>query len=172
MPDMVLHESFKQIEGQYETCFAGNAMETFLKSCEMSQDNDCLNIEDDVILTDNFLEKVKEQVALAPAIVIQFFTLKKSITKTTMISAKTFCMNQCVYQPAWLNKALLSYYPIWKETERGKKNPTAYDFLIGDYLASKGMYYIISQPSLVQHMEMKSRINPKRSTKRQSKTFK
>ncbi len=73
MPDMVLHETFKQIEGQYQTCFAGNAMETFLKSCEMSKDEDSLNMEDDIILTENFLAKVMEQVNMTPAMFISFF---------------------------------------------------------------------------------------------------
>ena len=50
MPDMVLDKSFEQIEGMYETCFNGKAMETFLKSIEMSQNEDCLNLEDDIIL--------------------------------------------------------------------------------------------------------------------------
>ena len=172
MPDMVLHETFKQIEGQYQTCFAGNAMETFLKSCEMSKDEDSLNMEDDIILTENFLAKAMEQINMTPAMFISFFTLKNSIEKTSMVAGRTFCMHQCVYQPAWLNKGVLEYYPTWKETKRGKENPTGNDLLVADYLASKSMNYILYQPSLVQHMIMKSRINPKRSTKRQSKTFK
>ena len=67
---------------------------------------------------------------------------------------------------------LIKYYPIWKESKRGIENPTGYDYMMGDLLGMIGENYILSYPCLVQHMEMKSRINPKRSSKRQTKNFK
>ena len=171
MPDMVLDKSFEQIEGMYETCFNGKAMETFMKSIEMSQNEDCLNLEDDIILCDDFMNEVNKVVTKYPDKVISFFTLK-DVKKTTEMSGRTFCMNQCVYMPKWFNKILLDYYPRWKQTERGKANPTGYDYMMGDLLSLLGVKYILSVPCLVQHMEMKSRINPKRSSKRQTKNFK
>lgn len=171
MPDMVLDKSFKQIEGMYETCYNGNAMETFLKSLEMSQDDDCLNLEDDIILCDDFIDEITKVISKHPKSVITFFTLK-DVKETTAMAGRTFCMNQCVYMPKWFNKILLDYYPKWKHTERGKANPTGYDYMMGDLLSILGEKYILSVPCLVQHMEMKSRINPKRSSKRQTKNFK
>lgn len=171
MPQMVLDKSFEQIEGKYETCYAGNAMETFMKSIEMSKDSDCLNLEDDIVLCDNFLKKVEAVINRHPNKVITFFTLKNRPMGENIESGRTFCMNQCVYMPKWFNQMLLKYQPIWMLSERGKANPTGYDYLMGDLLSQIGQTYILYQPSLVQHMEMKSRITPTRSTKRQSKTF-
>lgn len=172
MPDKVLDESFKQIEGMYKTCYAGDATQTYLKSCEMGLGDDSLNMEDDIILTSNFLEKVMEVINKTPGKVITFFTLKQSIKETTEMPGKTFCMMQCVYQPAWFNKGILEYYPLWKETEKGKQPGHAIDYMAADFMAEKRVTYILHQPSLVQHQELKSRIDPRRSSKRQSKTFK
>ena len=171
MPDMVLNNSFNQIEGIYETCFNGNAMETFMKSIDMSQDEDCLNLEDDIILCDNFIDEINRAVKAFPNKVITFFTLK-NVKETSQMAGKTFCMNQCVYMPKWFNRLLKKYYPKWIRTERGKANPTGYDYMMGDLLSMLGEKYVLYVPCLVQHMEMKSRINPKRSSKRQTKMFK
>jgi hypothetical protein len=172
MPQMVLDKSFEQIEGLYETCYAGNATQTYLKSCAMAEGKASLNMEDDVQLTSNFLEKIKAEIQKNPEKVITFFTLKSSITETTEMPGRTFCMAQCVYQPGWFNKAMLEYHPLWEQTERGKQQGHALDYMMADYLADHKMTYILYQPSLVQHLEMKSRIDPRRSSKRQSKTFK
>lgn len=168
---MVLDKSFGQLNGNFEICFAGNAMETFMKSVEMSQNDDCLNLEDDIILCDNFLSKIKAVIDRHPDKLISFFTLKNRPMGENIESGKTFCMNQCVYMPKWFNQMLLKYSDTWLKSERGKNNPTAYDYMMGDMLSKIGQTYILYQPSLVQHMEMKSRITPTRSTKRQSKTF-
>lgn len=168
---MVLDKSFEQLEGRYQTCFSGNAMETFLESVKMSQDDDCLNLEDDIILCNDFLKRVKAVIDRHPDKVITFFTLKDRPMGENIESGRTFCMNQCVYMPKWFNQTLLRYSDTWLASERGKKNPTAYDYMMGDMLNKIGQTYILYQPSLVQHMEMKSRIAPRRSTKRQSKTF-
>lgn len=171
MPDMVLDKSFEQLNGKYETCFNGNAMETFMKSVEMSKDSDCLNMEDDIILCDNFLEEVNKWVRKYPNKVITFFTLK-DVKTTSEMNGKSFCMNQCVYMPKWFNYGLIKFYPYWKSTKRGIENPTGYDYMMADMMATLNEKYILVVPCLVQHMEMKSRINPKRSSKRQTKHFK
>lgn len=171
MPDMVLNESFNQISGLYETCFNGNAMETFMKSVEMSKDDNCLNMEDDIILCSNFLQEAKKYIDEHPNKVISFFTLK-NVNDTTWMNGRTFCMNQCVYMPKWFNKLLIPYYQKWKNTKRGLENPTGYDYMMADLLSELKENYLLVVPCLVQHMEMKSRINPRRSSKRQTKKFK
>lgn len=171
MPNMILDKTFNQIEGLYETCFNGDAMETFLKSVEMSQGQDCLNLEDDIILCNNFLNEINNVIKKYPDKVISFFTLKK-VDTTTEMSGRTFCMAQCMYLPSWINNLLYTYYDKWKNTKRGIENPTGLDLMIADLLSEKKQTYILSLPCLVQHMEMKSRIDPRRSTKRQTKYFK
>lgn len=171
MPNMVLDKSFEQLNGNYEVCYSGNAMQTFMKSIEMSKNDDCLNMEDDIILCDNFLEEVNKAIAKHPNKLITFFTLK-NVDETKEMDGRTFCMNQCVYMPKWFNKMLLKYSDIWMNTKRGKENPTGYDYMMADMMSKLKEKYIISIPCLVQHMDMKSRINPRRSSKRQTKHFK
>ena len=171
MPNMILDKSFEQINGLYETCYNGNAMDTFMKSIEMSIYEDCLNLEDDIILCKDFLDEVKKVIEKYPNKLISFFTLK-DVKETKIMKGRTFCMNQCVYMPKWFNKLLIKFYPYWIKTEKGLKNQTAYDYMMGDLLSMIGEDYVLSVPCLVQHKEMKSRINPKRSSKRQTKQFK
>lgn len=171
MPNMVLDKSFDQLNSNYETCYGGNAMQTFMKSVEMSQDDDCLNMEDDIILCDGFLEEANKVIEKYPKRLITFFTLK-NVEETKEMNGRTFCMNQCVYMPKWFNQALLSYGDLWMSTKRGRDNPTGYDYMMADMMSKLGEKYIISVPCLVQHMEMKSRISTKRSSKRQTKHFK
>lgn len=171
MPEMVLDKSFKQIEGMYETCYNGKAMETFMKSIELSVEDDCLNMEDDIILCKDFLNEVNKVIEKHPNKVISFFTLK-NVEETKEMSGRTFCMNQCVYMPKWFNKLLKEYYNVWIKSKRGIENPTGYDYMMADLLSKVKENYILSIPCLVQHIEMKSRINSKRSSKRQTKRFK
>lgn len=109
MPNMILDKSFEQLNGKYEICYNGDAMSTFLKSIENSQDCNCLNLEDDIILCDNFIEKINQIVEKYPNKIITFFTLKKRPMGINIENGKTFCMNQCVYMPKWFNKMLLNY---------------------------------------------------------------
>lgn len=168
MPNMVLDKSFEQLNGLYETCYNGNAMETFLKSLV---EDDVLNMEDDIILCSNFLEEVNKWISKYPYKVITFFTLK-DISKSQEMIGRTFCMAQCVYIPKWFNKCLIKYYDYWKKTKKGIENPTGLDYMVADMMTLMNEKYILVSPCLVQHMEMKSRINPRRSTKRQAKYFK
>ncbi len=171
MPSMALDRSFAQLSGDYLTCYAGNAMQTFIASLMMSQDDDCLNLEDDIVLCDGFLEDAKKEIAKHPSKVITFFTLK-NVGETKEMPGSTFCMNQCVYMPKWFNQALLKYAATWLSSKKGRANPTAYDYMMGDLMQSLKETYVIHMPCLVQHMEMRSRINPRRSSKRQTKNFK
>ena len=77
-------------------------------------------------------------------------------------------MTQCFYLPRYYSKLIRDYYEIWgkKETE-----PNGYDICIGDFIRKYIRKYYIHCPSLVQHRQDKSRIDLRRSTKRQSKTF-
>jgi hypothetical protein len=80
-----------------------------------------------------------------------------------------FCMNQCFYLPPGYSSKLYEFYNNWKDKE---VHPTGYDYMLNDFLKERKEKYWISIPSLVDHREMKSLISSRRSSKRQSKTFK
>ena len=81
----------------YDT--TGNAMETFLEALRMAGDEPCIHMEEDILLTSNFDEKIESVISENKDIVIQFFSMrKKDLTIGSRLeSGRTFCMNQCFY---------------------------------------------------------------------------
>lgn len=147
-----------------------NAMDTFFLSLEMAGDAPCVNMEDDIVLCDDFSERLSEQIRGHEDDVIQFFSMRKDdmTVGSRYINGSAFCMNQCFYLPAGMSRELLEFGKNW---ERIKEHPTGYDYLMADYFKLHKIKYWNVVPNLVDHLPMKSRINPRRSTKRQSYTF-
>lgn len=145
-----------------------NAMTTFLEALTMAGDEPCIHMEDDILITSNFDEKIEKVISENKNVVIQFFSMrKKDLTIGSRLeSGRTFCMNQCFYLPKGYSKKLLKYYDIWKRKE---EHPTGYDLMLADMLGREK--YLISVPSLVDHRVCKSLINSRRSAYRQSLTF-
>ncbi len=147
-----------------------NAMDTFKLSLEMAGDDACVHLEDDIILCNNFVTKINLEIAKRPNEVIQFFSMRKDdlIIGSRYVNGRDFCGNLCVYLPPHMGTAILKYMDIWDGYE---KNPTAYDYLMADYFKANKIKYWNVCPNLVDHKIQKSRINPKRSSKRVSLTF-
>ena len=148
-----------------------DAMDTFKMSLELAGDCACVNMEDDIILCDDFYNKIIEEIEKRPNEVIQFFSMRKDdlTVGSRYISGRAFCMGQCFYIPKGMAKEVLEYMDRWTRYE---EDPTALDYLFADYLKEKKIKYWNVCPNLVDHKPIKSRINPRRSTKRQSLTFK
>ena len=148
------------------------AIPTFIK-CMCNDDNNLLYFEDDVILCHNFEEKIKKAIEeLGDDKVIQFFTLKKSINETSLKTGSTYCQNQCFYMPSKMRLELVKYFnEVWSKSQCFKDNPTAMDYLVRDFLKDNKYKYWIHIPCLVQHIEGKSVIDPRRSSKRQCVNF-
>jgi len=154
-----------------EWCFdkTRNAMDTFLDAMRMAGDDPCVHMEEDIILTQNFMTKLIGAVHERPNEVIQFFSMRKDdLTKGSRYD-NNYLMNQCFYLPAGYSTAIHDYYQFWEDKE---KHPTGTDSMICDYLKAGKEKYWIHVPSLVDHRVAKSMIDPRRSSKRQSLTFK
>lgn len=149
------------------------AIPTFLK-CLCNDENDLLYLEDDVILCKNFeneLEKVFSE--LGKDNLIQLFSLKKVITKTTLMNGSTYCGNVGFFIPKEMRLELVKYFnEVWSKSQCFKDNPTAMDYLVRDFLKDNKYKYWLVVPNLIQHQEGKSVIDPRRSSKRQSLYFK
>lgn len=149
------------------------AIPTFIK-CLCDSEDDLLYLEDDVILCHNFqeeLDKVFDE--LGKDKLIQLFSLKKVITKTTLMSGGTYCGNVGFFIPKEMRLELVKYFnEVWSKSQCYKDNPTAMDYLVRDYLKDNKYKYWLVVPNLVQHQEGKSVIDPRRSSKRQSLYFK
>lgn len=148
-----------------------DAMDTFLLSLEMAGEAPCVHLEDDIVLCDDFVDKVTKEVSKRQNEVIQFFSMRKDdlTVGSRYIRGSQFCMNQCFYLPAGMGLELLEYSKTWARME---EEPNAYDYMMADYFKEHKIKYWNVVPNLVDHLPMKSRINPRRSTKRQSFTFK
>ena len=134
-------------------------------------DESRLILQDDIILTDNFLEKAIKVINKYPNTIITFFSMKGAdqTEGTRYMQPSSYCMNQCYYLPTGYGKSIARFHKTWA---RKVEHPTADDYLMADFMKHYRLKYLISVPSLVQHREVKSVINPKRSIRRQSKTFK
>lgn len=147
-----------------------NAMHTFRNSLIMAGAGPCVNMEDDIILCTDFMHKIAEEIDKRPNDVIQFFSMRKEdiTTGSRYINGGLFSMNQCFYLPSGMSKAILDYMDRWT---RYDEHPTGYDILMADFFKENRIKYWNVCPNLVDHKVMQSRINKRRSSKRQSLTF-
>ena len=146
-----------------------DAMANFLKAITYA---DCpiVHLEDDVELCNDFHAKITKIISDHKDDVIQFFSMRQDdlTIGTRYISGSRFMMNQCFYLPAGMGKEIAEF---WKTSERQKEAGAPYDLLMADYFKSKKIKYLNWCPNLVDHLECKSRIDSRRSSKRQSLTF-
>lgn len=152
---------------------SNSAYMNFLNALEMAGEDACVHLEDDITLTSNFKEKIEKVISENKDQVIQFFSMRKKDLDvgTRMELGSTFLMAQCFYMPKGLNKKLLKYCKEWINKNPDRFNGSPLDNAVADFLKENKIKYLLSVPSLVQHLEVKSVIDPRRSTKRQSKTF-
>jgi len=143
-------------------------MKSYLHVCkDIVAGQPAVLLEDDIILTSNFKEKAETVISQFPELLINFFSLSKKHIKPHFKKGREYCMNQCEYFPKGFSLRVVKSYEHWPLKE---KEPNAYDFLVG-YAWGNNRDYLVWCPSLVQHREVKSIINPRRSSKRQSITF-
>ena len=144
-------------------------MTTFLAAMRQAGQDAAVHMEEDILITQNFYQKLLAEIAKRPNEVIQFFSMREADLIIGSRYDNSYMMNQCVYFPAGFSALLLDYYHVW---DKKVQHPTGTDIMINDFLRSRKEKYWIHVPSLVEHRIAQSRINPRRSSKRQSKTFK
>ena len=145
-------------------------LESFIQTLKLAENNSALYMEDDIILSKDFINDTSSFINANDNYVINFWTLKKSIKETTLMSPSSFMSNLCVYFPNYHIEGLIDFYN--KGWNRIDEHPTGMDLMVRDYLVSTKTKYWLYQPSLVQHKKIVSAINPRRSKYRQSITFK
>ena len=145
-----------------------DAMKSYLYVCEhIIKGQPCVLMEDDIILTSDFKKKAEDVIQMFPHTLINFFSLSKKFMAPHWKKGREYCMNQCEYFPEGFSLKVVEAYKNWPLRE---KEPNAYDFLVG-YAWGNSKPYLVWCPSLVQHRRVKSIIDPRRSSKRQSITF-
>lgn len=152
---------------------SNNAYRTFVRSLEMTGDEACLHLEDDVQLADDFLNKVISEVNKRPNEVIQFFSMRKADLEvgSRYEAGSKFLMAQCFYLPKGMSKYIANFASVYEERNPNMQG-SPLDTMVADFLKINKITYWVVVPNLVNHRQIKSVIDPRRSTKRQSKTFK
>lgn len=137
---------------------------------DIAGDDATLHFEEDIWLTENFIEKARNIIAAHTAEVIQFFSMRKADLEigSRVEPGRTFMMTQCFYLPKTYSRQLLDFYPNWQDRD---KHLSASDIFLADFLKSRKEKYFLHVPSLVEHRSIVSIIDRRRSRNRQSKTF-
>lgn len=145
---------------------------TWLATLQHMDSDACVLVEDDIVLTKNFMGKIMEAISGKRADVIQFHSrTKEDLTVGSRYrSGLTYLNNQCVYFPPGFSKKLLLFArdgaaPIWEQ------HPNGTDCVMAKFLQASKMRYWNHCPSLVEHLPVPSEIDPKRSKHRRSTTF-
>jgi hypothetical protein len=142
-------------------------MSAFIVALRLAGEGPAVMLEDDIELCDNFCPRAEEIILGRPYSIINFFSFSDNIQFSRHVSGKNFSWTQCFYLPAGYGNRIADFYPAW---DRNQKYG-GFDWLVRDWLTVRQESYYVHVPSLVQHLNLKSVINPKRSTKRQSPTF-
>ena len=167
IPNLIISYDNFTDPGKFKNTSYKNAQ----KAWKLAGEEACVQLEDDIILCNNFITKIEKAISERPNDVIQFFSMRK--TDLTIGSrwdaGRNYLMAQCTYFPAKISSGILSFSKKYDNIGH-KSHPL--DSMVADYLASTKQKYWINCPSLVDHIVGKSMIDPRRaSTNRQSFTF-
>lgn len=146
--------------------------DTFIRAFKMAGSDSCVHMEEDVILTKDFYNKLSFIIKQDPFHIIQFFSMRKADVSIGSRWDKNFIANLCTYYPYQYSFFLSEFYDSWIKTPNGVNNPTGTDTMVADWIKRTKQKYWIHVPNLVDHRVGKSIIDPKRgTTNRVSKTF-
>jgi hypothetical protein len=140
-----------------------NAYDTFVRNLRAAGDDAAIFLEDDILLTTDWRDKVEAVIESKPDEVVQFFSMRKADLEvgSRWEPGRSFLGNLCWYAPAGLAADLAAYLPDWEPHVSGE-HPTGYDFAMADYFKATGRRYWIEVPNLVDHRPGPSAINPRR----------
>lgn len=159
--------------------FKSTAWFNYRRSFQLAGNEACLMMEDDIVLCQNFVSKALSEIEKDPFNIITFFSMKKKDAElgTRYMPGKTFMMMQCVYYPAEFSRFFVDYMDLWykkrvDDPSLQKHFHCPIDIVVAEYLNYCKVNYKIVVPNLVQHLGLKSEINPKRNPGRYSTTYK
>jgi hypothetical protein len=151
--------------------FQSTAWFNLQRGWEIAEDEACVQLQDDIVLTTAFREKLNKAIETWGLYVIQFFSMRKADTDigTRLEHGSTFLMEQCYYLPKGVARKLHEFSKGYYHKTEHTHCPS--DICIAEFLKANKMNYIIWCPNLVDHLPVTSQINKKRTARRQSKTF-
>jgi hypothetical protein len=132
-----------------------------------------VQMEDDIELCNDFVKKCAIEIKKRPMELIQFFSMRKDdlVIGSRYIAGYNYLMNQCFYLPLYIAKFALDCFDEFEE-KRTDNRIGGTDSLIQFTLKKYKLKYWNVVPNLVDHISGFSAIDKRRSSKRQSLTFK
>ncbi len=132
---------------------------------------DAVHLEDDIVLTQDFEEKVAEAVEGKRGQIVQLFSIKHKRDQalgSRWESSSTFSMNQCYCVPGVMAEALVAFHSGWQ-----KRSSTGggCDLVLREFMKAYRIRYFLHVPSLVQHLDLPILISPSPMRGRCSRTF-
>lgn len=151
-----------------EVCtFVGSnkTSENLISLCSLYKDEDILMLEDDIELSEHFLENIRKVIEKNPDKIINFhynFKTKgpelysEDSLRVYEERGSNYAFNQCVYLPSKILQKILDSKQLFKAYYAyAKENRHAY---IMARIFEKDTFLVV-RPSLVRHMEFKSTIS-------------
>lgn len=158
-----LDSSYSQIEYELLIDNEGNCGKAFLKQLEYVNDFDAVLLEDDLILCNNFKNRIEQVISKHSNDIINFFTIPEEYLKSDYL--KSFCYNQCTYFPKGIAKKIIEAFNSYGY------NPYSAEKIMKKALKKLQMKHYVYRPCLVQHLDDGSLMNHNLSYKRRSPYF-
>lgn len=163
-----LHRHIPNLEVVQDTTRSGR--DTWRKMIAHVGEDAAVCLEDDILLTKNFLAKITAEIDKRPDELIQFHSRYKADVEegSRYRAGATFLNNQCVYYPPGMASKLEKWQWGWTGWE---KDPNGFDLVVALYMQAHGHRYWQHCPSLVDHATVTSAVDSRRSRFRKSKSF-
>ena len=145
--DRELDSSYSQIEYTLLIDKEHKPVESFIDQLELISSEDCVLLEDDCILCNNFKEEIEKVISEHPSDIINFYTNPSNYF--TSHYSQSFMFNQCTYYPKGIGKELA----IEMKFLFGKYKYCGYDTLEGNAIRNLDLCVYNYRPCLVQHLD-------------------
>lgn len=150
------------------TFVGGNkTSENLISLCSLYKDEDVLMLEDDIELSEHFLENVRKVIEKNPDRIINFhynFKTKgpelysEDDLRVFEERGSNYAFNQCVYLPSKILQKILDSKQLFKAYYAyAKENRHAY--IMARIFEKDNGTFLVVRPSLVRHKEFKSTIS-------------
>lgn len=152
--ERTLHKSFNQISYSLLIDKNHEVDKIFISQLESISNDDVVLMEDDIILCENFKERVEEIIDKHKKEIINFFSYPFIYIQS---GYKNFSYNQCTYYPKEILQDIVRFYKEHKKPF----NKTYPEDYIAHYLYAKNKNTQVYnyRPCLVQHIDDKSLLN-------------
>ena len=144
---------------------------TFLRALATAGESAVVMIQDDIILTSNFLEKIDAVIQSKPIFVIHFFSRRKDDIRigSRWLPPNKCVDHQCIYYPPGYAALMHAEQPPYEQAPEHQR--TWHDLIPHDFLVRRNEKFWVHCPNLVDHRVGVSAIDPKRKNSRKSYTF-